>query len=101
MRIQSIATLAALAAITVAKPHGYVHRHAHEVDRRAAVPDKVVYAPVAVETVIKFVLDGHDISAEEVRQGIANGTLEWDGVGNLLSSAKLPIALATPPPSPS
>jgi hypothetical protein len=99
MRIQSIATFAALAAVTVAKPHRHVHRHAHEVDRRAALPDKVVYAPVAIETVIKFVLDGHDISEEEVRQGIANGTLEWDGDGNLFSSTKLPIALATPPPS--
>jgi hypothetical protein len=100
MRISHIATLTAVVAVTVAKPRPHAHRHAHEVIKRGARPETVVYAPVAIETVIKYILDGHGISAEDVRLGLANGTLEWGPDGNLSTSAKVIVALATLPPSP-
>jgi hypothetical protein len=100
MRISHIATIAAVASVTAAKPRAYVHRHAHDKRNVHARADNVVYAPVAIETVIKYVLDGHDISADEVRLGIANGTLEWGSDGNLSSSVKVALAIATPAPSP-
>tara|TARA_R110002003_G_scaffold235_3_gene16961 strand:+ start:10326 stop:11294 length:969 start_codon:yes stop_codon:yes gene_type:complete len=96
MRLSDIATIAVVAGVTAAGPHGYLHRHAH----RDARPDAVVYAPAAIETVLKYILDGHEISAEDVRQGIANGTLEWGSDGNLSSSVKAPVAIATPLPKP-
>ena len=101
MRISHIATIAAVASVTAAKPRHYVHRHAHEAAKRDARADNVVYAPAAIETVTKYVLDGHDISEEEVRQGLTNGTLEWGSDGNLSSSVKVNLAVATPAPSPS
>ncbi|KAF2822115.1 SUN-domain-containing protein [Ophiobolus disseminans] len=102
MKISHIATIAALVSASAAKPHHYVHRHAHGAAKRDARADNVVYAPAAVETIIKYVLDGHDVSAEEVRIGLLNGTLEWGSDGNLSTSAKIAaVALATPAPSPS
>jgi hypothetical protein len=100
MRISHIATFAAVATVAVAKPRTYAHRHAHGMMKREARPETVVYAPVAIETVIKYILDGHDISAEDVRLGLANGTLEWGSDGNLSTSANVAGALATTPPSP-
>jgi hypothetical protein len=100
MRISHIATLATVAAVTVAQPRAYGHRHAHTVVKRAPRPDTVVYAPVTMETVIKYVLDGHEISEEDVRLGLANGTLEWGADGNLSTSSKAPVAFPTPPPAP-
>jgi SUN family beta-glucosidase len=97
MRISYITTVAALTAVTVAKPHLHGHRHAHEVVKRVPQPDKIVYAPAVIETVVKYVLDGHDVSAEDVRLGLANGTLEWGADGILSSSTKATSALATPP----
>jgi hypothetical protein len=100
MKILPIAIFSAVAAVTVASPHPRLHRHryAHELAKREAQPDVVVYAPVATETVIIYVLDGHDISAEEVRQGLANGTLEW-GSDGVLSTSQAPVAFATTAPS--
>jgi hypothetical protein len=103
MRISHIATIAVVATVTTAKPHAYAHRHTHGVARRNTVvarADNVAYAPVAIETVIKYVLDGHDISAEDVRAGIANGTLEWGSDGVLSSSVVPAVASATPAPLP-
>ncbi|KAH7068156.1 hypothetical protein BKA63DRAFT_423691 [Paraphoma chrysanthemicola] len=96
MRISDIATIAAVAGVAAAGPHGYLHRHAH----RDARPDAVVYAPAAIETVLKYILDGHEISADDVRQGIANGTLEWGADGILSTSALAPVAIPTPKPKP-
>ncbi|KAJ4376183.1 Protein BZZ1 [Neocucurbitaria cava] len=95
-----IAIFAAVAAVTVAKPHANVHRHAHGVAVRDAHPDNVVYVPAATETKIIYMLDGHSISEEEVRQGIANGTLMWGDDGNLSTSAALPVAVVTPTAAP-
>lgn len=100
MRLVHIATLTAVVGVTVAKPRPHVHHRAHGVVHRAAQPDKVVYAPVTIETVVKYVLDGHDISVEDVRAGLANGTLEWGADGNLSVSAKAPVTIATSTPAP-
>jgi hypothetical protein len=101
MRLRNIAILAAVAVITTAKPHPLVHRHAHAhaVAQRDSRPDNVIYAPVATETKFVYMLDNHYISEDEVRQGIANGTLEWGDDGVLSTSSAMPIALATSPPN--
>jgi hypothetical protein len=100
MRIAHIATFAVVTTATAAKPHPHIHRHVHGVVKRDARPETVVYAPAAIETVIKYILDGHDISVEDVRLGLVNGTLEWGADGNLSTSAKVAGPLATPDPSP-
>ena len=58
------------AAVTVAasSPHRHNHQHLHKKD---ATETAVVPGP----TIIAYVLNGEPISAEEVQQGIANGTL--------------------------
>ncbi|KAF9739784.1 hypothetical protein PMIN06_007167 [Paraphaeosphaeria minitans] len=77
--------LATAAVTALAKPHGHVQAHRHAaVARRAAT---AVYVPGPVETVVIYELNGHSISEEEVRNGIANGTLTWGEDGILSSSA--------------
>ena len=89
MRYIAVA-IAAAAATAVAKPHGHAHRHIDVVKRAdPAIP------AVPVETVVVYELNGHLISEEDVRNGIANGTLSWGEDGNLSSS----IAVA-PTPAP-
>ena len=96
MKLQYIFTVTALAAVTSAKPH-HLHRRAHS---HGPVKRGIVYAPAATETQIVYWLDDHAISEEEVREGIANGTLMW-GHGHVLSTASsTPVALPTPPPAP-
>lgn len=99
MRLHYITTIAAVATVTVAKPHPHVHRQVHGAARRDARPDNVAYVPATVETHIVYMLDGHSVSEEEVRQGISNGTLMWGEDGSLSTSAKVPVALATPSPT--
>jgi hypothetical protein len=99
MKISLIAIFAVAAAVTVASPHPHRHHHAHGITKHEARPNKIVYAPFAIETVIKYVLDGHDISAEEARLGLANGTLEWGSDGVLSTSTTAPKAIATMAPS--
>jgi hypothetical protein len=99
MRTCHIVTLALTAVVVVAGPHHQVHRHAHGVVQRAPRPANIVYAPVAIETVIKYVLDGHEISEEDVRMGLTNGTLEWGPDGILSTSANSPVVLPTQSPS--
>lgn len=98
MKYHYIAIFAAAAAVTAAKPHQRIHRHAQAHAARMARPDSALYAPASVETVIVYELDGRLISEEEARRGIANGTLRWGDDGILSSSNKLPVALPTTPP---
>lgn len=100
MRLVHIVSLTAVTGVTVATPRPHVHHRAHGVAQRAPQPDKVVYAPATIETVVKYVLDGHDISVEDVRSGLANGTLEWGADGNLSYSAEVPATIATSTPAP-
>lgn len=75
------ATVAATAGLVAAQPHNHLrHKHLHHHLKRAPLP---VAAPDVTEvieqapTVIVYEVEGHDISAAEVLQGIANGTLVW------------------------
>lgn len=106
MKLLYVASIAAIIAVTNAKPHVHAHARAHGLIVRDVGHAHVVSAPVAVETVITYVLDGHVISEEEVRQGLSNGTLVWGDDGNLSSSTQQPVVLPTatpksPVPSPS
>lgn len=101
MKLLSLVILAILAALAVGKPHGHLHRRAHRVVRGEDRPERVVYEPVAIETVYKYILDGQEISEQDVRQGLANGTLIWGSDGVLSTSTTGPVAIATPPPAPS
>jgi hypothetical protein len=94
-----IAILAAVIATAAAKPQQHLHRHARAYDVRMARPDSVVYAPVPIETVIVYELEGHLISEAEALQGIANGTLRWGDDGILSTFTNAPITLPTPPPA--
>lgn len=98
MRYLHIAIFAAATSIIAAKPHQRINRHALAHAVRMARPDSAVYAPAPIETVIVYELDGHLISEEEAREGIANGTLRWGDDGVLSSSTKRPVALPTNPP---
>lgn len=98
MKYHYIATLAAVAAVAAAKPHQRIHLHRHAHVERMAHPDSAVYVPAAVKTITVYELDGHPISEDEARMGIANGTLRW-GDDNILSTFTIsPVALPTTPP---
>lgn len=86
--------IVAAAATALAKPHGHAHRHG--IAKRGS---PVVYAPGPVETVIVYELDGHSISEDDVRKGIANGTLTWGEDGNLSSSIPVVSLVAIPAPT--
>ncbi|KAI9669947.1 MAG: hypothetical protein M1831_006983 [Alyxoria varia] len=76
MRFQgSVAIFLAGASLVAAQPHQR-HKHLHE---RAAAPES------KPETVVVYELDGHPVSAAEVKQGIANGTLVWAKDGGIAS----------------
>jgi hypothetical protein len=95
MRIGYIITAAALAVITAAKPH---HMH-HRVHVRGPIKRGTIFLPAAVEIHIVYWLEDHAISEEEVREGIANGTLMWGNDGALSTSTSSPVALPTSPPA--
>jgi hypothetical protein len=97
MKLSILLALATAAASVVAQPHRHGRRHSpHNVAKRKPSP-AVVYEPGAVATVIVYMVDGHQISEQEVREGIAKGVLEWGEDGKLSSSvAALPTATPTP-----
>ncbi|KAF5851800.1 hypothetical protein GGP41_000570 [Bipolaris sorokiniana] len=95
MKIQYVFAATTLVAVTSAKPH-HLHQRAYS---QNAVKHNIVYAPAATETQIVYWIDDHAISEDEVREGIANGTLMW-GPGNVLSSTDTHVALPTSPPTP-
>jgi hypothetical protein len=98
MRINHIAILVAVVAVTIAKPHGHAHRRAHGIVDRDARPDMTVYAPAVIQTITKFELEGHDISEDEVRRGLLNGTLQWARDGTLSTLTRDSVTLPTQPP---
>lgn len=77
MRIAALTVLGATAVLAVAQPHKHVHRHAlrhagrhgSPVERRAADVTQYVDGP----TVIVYSLDGEDVPANQVEDGIKNG----------------------------
>jgi hypothetical protein len=98
MRLLLFTASVAIAASVSAQPH--VHRHRHL--RRAVVKrdlfTETVYEPGPVGTITVFLLNGQQISEDEVNQGIKNGTLVWGDDGNLSTSA---AATSTSAPIPS
>lgn len=98
-----LAGIFAAAALQVAaQPHRHAHRHAPQgvVKREPDSVTNVVYVPGPVVTVVRYELNGHEISEAEVRQGIANGTFTWGDDGVLSSSAPPVAELAQATPAP-
>ncbi|KAF2000960.1 glycoside hydrolase family 132 protein [Amniculicola lignicola CBS 123094] len=82
---------------------GRAHRHGRVHDLRAVAKRQdpataIIYVPGPIETVLVYVLDGHPISENDVRNGIANGTLYWGDDGALTSSVAGLAPVQTPPP---
>lgn len=73
MKFTTIAVAAASAGVVVAQPHAHNHRHFHE--KRGAVT--TVTQSAAAQTAYAYVLDGHQISVDEVCKGIENDSLKW------------------------
>ncbi|KAK5170411.1 Beta-glucosidase (SUN) [Saxophila tyrrhenica] len=91
----TIALLTAAVSVATAVPHvGHNHQHLHKRDVTTDV--EIVPGP----TVVAYILDGESISADEVQQGIANGTLVWAN-GGLAEKPSAPktTTSASPPPA--
>src|SRR5579862_5317584 len=92
MKFSHIALLATAGSIVAAQPHGHQQFQRH-IEKRSPVADVVT---VPGPTVTSYVLeDGTPIDANDVEEGIKNGTLVW--VTGSLSS--VPVATPTPTPS--
>lgn len=76
----AIVLLTVAVACVGAQPHnhGHAHKHVHALKRD---PTPVDVVEVAGPTVVVYELNGQAISAEDVREGIANGTLVWANGG--------------------
>ncbi|KAJ9663241.1 Sperm-associated antigen 4 protein [Coniosporium apollinis] len=92
MRVTT-ALLLATAGLAVAQPHNK-HQHLHNKRVPTAAADVVVPGP----TVVVYELNGKLISADDVRQGIRNGSLVWAGDGELESATPSPVASSTKEP---
>lgn len=95
MKIQYIIVATTLAVVASAKPHR-LHHQAHPY---SPVKRSVADAPVATETQIVYWLNDHAIPEEEVREGIANGTLIWESDNVLSTTPAAPVAAFTAPPA--
>ena len=94
MKVVGIGLTLAIASVT-AQPHRHGHRQGHRVVAKRQ-PTATVYIPGPVQTVVVYELDGRPIAEDEVRQGIANGTLIW-GDDGILSSSSVPVAATATP----
>lgn len=103
MKVVTLVLTLTASGLVLAQPHagGHHHGHAHmhqrhegtNVVKRVASP--VADSAIAVATV--YMLAGKEISANEVQQGIANGTLIWADDGVLSSTnVAAPASSATP-----
>ncbi|KAF2015004.1 glycoside hydrolase family 132 protein [Aaosphaeria arxii CBS 175.79] len=102
MKASTLVAVAAAVTAAVAQPR-QVHRH-HPLRNEIKRQDfgSVVYEAAPIATIIVYVLNGQPISEQEVRQGIANGTLMWgdDGVlSTSTSSVSTPTPISLPAPS--
>jgi len=73
MKITSIAWTAASATLVLAQPHNHGHRHLHEQHKRDVTVTS--WAPGPTDYV--FVLDGQEISAQEVCAGLEDNELKF------------------------
>jgi hypothetical protein len=100
MKPHYITILASLVALTAAKPpHNHAHRRVPGLLNLPSQPDRALYAPAPVQTIILYELNGHFISEEEARLGIANGTLMWGNDGVLSTSTRRTVVLPTAAPA--
>jgi hypothetical protein len=95
MKLLAIGLITAVASVA-AQPHRHAHRHDRRTVAKREPATAAVYVPGPVETVIVYELNGHPISEDEVRQGIANGTLTWGSDGVLSSSSAVIAPTSTP-----
>ncbi len=93
-------TIAIFVVVTGALSHAQPHQHHHHrrAEKRASAPAAHVVT-VPGPTVIVYELNGEQVSADEVQQGIANGSLIWAQHGRL-SSVASSVVTSTPAPSP-
>lgn len=80
--------VAATVSLAGAQPHNHAHHHKHLQHERNAGPD-----PTA-ETVTIFELNGRVISEQEVKEGLANGTLIHANNGQIEPKAAAPAQKA-------
>lgn len=73
MKIAAFALTAASAAVVLAQPHNHGHRHVHEHNKRDVTVTS--WAPGPTDYV--FVLNGQEISAQEVCAGIEDNELKF------------------------
>jgi len=95
MKSVSLALLTAAVAVAAAQPHAN-HRHAH-LHKRA---DATEVAWVAGPTVVAYILNGQPISEEDVKAGIANGTLVWSNGSIEPAASPVASSATSAPPSP-
>ena len=79
--------VAATAGLVAAQPHNHLrHKHLHA-HRRSPAPIVKAYIPEVIDdaaaTVIVYEVNGQDITAADVMEGIANGTLQWATGGGM------------------
>ncbi|KAL9082658.1 MAG: hypothetical protein Q9159_006266 [Coniocarpon cinnabarinum] len=77
MKLSTVATIVALSSgIALARPPHQRHHHARQIEATTS--------KVSVDTVVVFEYQGHSISAKEVQEGIANGTLVYASNGAVM-----------------
>ncbi|EXJ83141.1 hypothetical protein A1O1_06760 [Capronia coronata CBS 617.96] len=101
MKLTSIALTAAAATVAVAQPHNHAHRHLHEHKQRAVTMTTYAASPTAYV----YLLDGQEISAEEVCDGLQDNALKFvdgsdPGVCSSSAAASTSISVAVPTTTP-
>lgn len=99
MKFSQLALTAVSASVALAQPHNHAHRHLHERKRDVT---KTAWAPGP--TSYKYILDGQEISPEEVCQGLKDNELKFidgedPGVCSSSSSSTSSSTTSTQDPS--
>ncbi|KAK3116258.1 Beta-glucosidase (SUN) [Teratosphaeriaceae sp. CCFEE 6253] len=107
----TLALLSVAIVAVAAVPHQHKHQQVHQKrgwrGRESGTDYGVTntdYTVVPGPTVMVYVLNGKSITEDEVRQGIANGTLVWESGGQLSAASSSAEATSTssayvPPPT--
>ncbi|KAK5714159.1 Beta-glucosidase (SUN) [Elasticomyces elasticus] len=98
--MHTITLLATAIAVVAAVPHQHNHQHAHEKRQwnhgsGDSEVTNVEYQVVPGPTVMVYVLNGKPITEDEVKEGIANGTLVWENGGQLSVKSSSAVATST------
>ncbi|KAI9722202.1 MAG: hypothetical protein M1828_004885 [Chrysothrix sp. TS-e1954] len=81
MRTRALTILVASSFVASQPRLNHAHQHLRHIGRRAAGPDQ------AVNTIVIYELNGHQITAADVKQGIENGTLVWTNDPDVLPTS--------------